>query len=248
MPYLSRVYLNPRRPSALRLLQNPQHLHAAVLSGLSTAQVTERVLWRLESPTPHRVEMYMVTDSKPSWEHLVEQAGWPQSDEPQQLVRPYDPLLQRITEGDEYAFRIRVNPVYATKRPAKPSNAFRQRLENATGTDSPPARVRGQRVAHRTAAQQTDWFLKRMQQCGFIIPDNEHEVPDMRLAERGRLTFRKSRTSEHRVVLDTATFEGRARIADADSVRRALLDGIGSGKAYGCGLLTLAAAHDRSEH
>ncbi|ASO21626.1 CRISPR system Cascade subunit CasE [Actinoalloteichus hoggarensis] len=37
-------------------------------------------------------------------------------------------------------------------------------------------------------------------------------------------------------------FDGRALITDADLLRRRLLDGIGRGKAYGCGLLTLAPA------
>jgi CRISPR system Cascade subunit CasE len=37
-------------------------------------------------------------------------------------------------------------------------------------------------------------------------------------------------------------FEGRLRVGDAEAFRRALAVGIGSGKAYGFGLLSVARA------
>jgi len=43
-----------------------------------------------------------------------------------------------------------------------------------------------------------------------------------------------------RVTLQTVTFEGIARITDPELTRRSLLGGVGAGKAYGLGLLTLA--------
>ncbi len=44
------------------------------------------------------------------------------------------------------------------------------------------------------------------------------------------------------VTLTTVTYDGILQITDADAFRRALTNGIGHAKAYGCGLLTLAAA------
>lgn len=40
--------------------------------------------------------------------------------------------------------------------------------------------------------------------------------------------------------LATAQYDGRALIADPDHVKAAIADGIGRGKSYGCGLLSLA--------
>ncbi|MEU7482087.1 type I-E CRISPR-associated protein Cas6/Cse3/CasE [Lentzea sp. NPDC042327] len=40
--------------------------------------------------------------------------------------------------------------------------------------------------------------------------------------------------------LSAASFEGRLEITDPDALRHSLTHGIGHGKAYGCGLLTLA--------
>src|SRR5450756_2446780 len=144
MPYLSQVWLNPLRAQTQRMLRNPQVLHAAVLGGVSRQPVTERVLWRVEPESPYRVGVLVLTESKPSWEHLVEQGGWPSADEPQALVRPYEPLLDRVVCGAQFAFRLRANPVSATRHPVKPSAAQQQQLASAV-------RSRGVRVSHRTA-------------------------------------------------------------------------------------------------
>jgi CRISPR system Cascade subunit CasE len=42
------------------------------------------------------------------------------------------------------------------------------------------------------------------------------------------------------VHLRTATYDGLLDVTDPDALRRTLTGGIGHGKAYGCGLLTLA--------
>lgn len=229
MTYLSRIWLNPLRAGAQKLLANPQAMHAAVLGGLSRQPVTERVLWRQESDGLYRASVLVLTESGPSWEHLVEQAGWPQSSDEQITVRSYKPLLDRIQRGREFAFRMRVNPVMSTRSPDKPSSAQRQRLAGE--------RPRGVRVPHRTAAQQLGWFLLRAPRWGFDLPPTSAGDPDLRLAERSRLVFSKT---SGRVVLETATFEGRLRIADPEAAVVSLLGGVGPARAYGCGLITLA--------
>lgn len=87
MPFLSRIWLNPLRAGAQRLLTSPHATHAAVLGGLSEQPVQQRTLWRLEADPAHRAALLVLTQTRPSWEHLVEQAGWPAADEPQALVR-----------------------------------------------------------------------------------------------------------------------------------------------------------------
>nr|WP_242422988.1 MULTISPECIES: type I-E CRISPR-associated protein Cas6/Cse3/CasE [Frankia] len=239
MTYLSRIWLNPLRTGAQSLLRNPERMHAAVLGGLARQPVTERVLWRLETGRPHRAEVLILTESRPSWEHLVEQAGWPNAEDPQALVRDYQPLLDRIQAGREFAFRLRANPVAATRQPTSPSVAQKERLAGP--------RPRGVRVAHRTAGQQLAWFTDRVDRWGFT-PLTTETGPAVQLNARERLTFRKrppdggngGKNKGHQVVLSTATFDGALRVVDPDLARRALLSGVGAAKAYGCGLLTLA--------
>lgn len=235
MPYLSRIWLNPLRTGAQRMLTSPQVLHAAVLGGLSRQPVDERVLWRLERDSPHRAGLLVLTQSIPSWEHLIEQAGWPVADDPQALVKSYQPLLDQLGHGREFRFRLRANPVSSTRHPTKPSAQQRDRLAAS-------ARPRGVRIPHRTAAQQLSWLTSKLANWGFEPPTSADGDPDVAVTARERLAFSKAAGADgsRRVILETATFEGRLRVTDTDTARGSLLDGVGSARAYGCGLLTLA--------
>ena len=73
--YLTRAYLNPRRRGAIRLLGNPQRLHAAVLAGVPPLPAGERVLWRLDTDKPSRPILWIVSPYQPDLTHLTEQAG-----------------------------------------------------------------------------------------------------------------------------------------------------------------------------
>lgn len=240
MPYLSRIWLNPRRTAAQTFLVNPQMAHAAILGCVPVQPVTERVLWRLEPDphTHHRLELLVLTDSRPSWESLVEQAGWPGAEQPQARVASLQPLLDQIARGRQFGFRVKANPVASTKSPAAPSLAQKERLASLP-------RPRGVRVPQRTAAHQLAWFTDRIDRWGFAIASGEAGLPAVRLAARDRLSFRKTRgggSGGAPVVLQTATFDGVIEVTDPDQARRSVLGGIGPGKAYGMGLLTLAPA------
>ncbi|MER6736554.1 type I-E CRISPR-associated protein Cas6/Cse3/CasE [Streptomyces puniciscabiei] len=251
MPYLSKIALNPRRRAATALLSSPHRLHAAILSGLAVQPVTERVLWRLDSTTPHRADILVLTDSRPSWAHLVDDAGWPGADGGTPLIADYTPLLERIARGREFAFRLTANPVHNVPRPTRPSEQQATRLKEGADNGS---RHRGFRVAHRTAAQQLQWLLKRCERHGFSIPDatttppapslqtegqNPSAGPAVTIVSRDILRFHKSPDGP-RVTLSTVTYEGRLRVTDPDTLRASLLGGIGPAKGYGQGLLTLA--------
>jgi len=240
MTYLSRIWLNPLRRQSQALLASPEKMHAAVLGGLSRQPITERVLWRLEDGTPHRAELLVLTESTPSWEHLIEQAGWIHADEPQALVRDYQPLLDRLETGREFRFRLRANPVSATHTPSNPSVAQKERLAGP--------RPRGVRVPHRTAAHQLTWLTDRIERWGFRLLTTPDGDPALRLTARERLTFHKKAEATpgeadaraRRVVLSTATYDGAVEVIDPAQALHTLTQGVGPGKAYGCGLLTLA--------
>jgi CRISPR system Cascade subunit CasE len=236
MPYLSRIWLNPLRTQTQRFLRNPQAVHAAVLGGLSQQPVTQRVLWRWEPDSPHRASLLVLTQTRPSWEHLIEQAGWPGADEQQALVRPYEPLLDQVTRGREFAFRLKVNPVSATRNPQAPSARQAAHL-------TAQARPRGVRVAHRTVEHQLDWLIKHVPQWGFSLATGAHDLPAVKIIARDRISFSKrlaDGSRGNRVTLQTATFEGIAQITDPDLTRHTLLAGVGAGKAYGLGMITFA--------
>lgn len=241
VPYLSRVWLNPLRTGAQRLLRNPHAVHAAVLGGLAVQPVKERVLWRLDLPNKHRAELLILTQSEPSWVHLVEAAGWPDTGDGAALVKDYAPFLQRLSPGQEFAFRLRATPVQSTRTPDSPSGAQSRHL--ASGS-----RARGVVVPHRTADYQTGWFVDRMARWGFDLLTNDDGSFRASLVNRDRLVFSKGAAPHRsRVVLTTATLEGAVRIGDAARAREVLQSGVGKARAYGCGLITLAPLNSRGD-
>ncbi|WP_194927764.1 type I-E CRISPR-associated protein Cas6/Cse3/CasE [Catenulispora pinisilvae] len=240
MAYLSKIRINPMRQKSRILLANPQHIHAMIQAGIAQQPVAERTLWRLDDDDQRAPNLLILTGTRPDWNHIVEQAGWPDADGEHYLIRPYEPLLQIAAVGREFAFKITASPVQNTTTPDKLTPA--QETRRAAEGD----RRRGYRIGHRTAAAQTKWFLERAPRLGFTIPelvlDVDRPVPDMRIVRRESRKFTKGRDGhKHTVRIETATFEGRLKITDAEVFRHTLLAGIGPSKAYGCGLLTLAS-------
>lgn len=242
MPFLSKVLINPLRAAGRHFLSSPQTIHAAVLGGIGREPVTERVLWRMDAvrgqgPSPVQGELLVLTESRPSLHHIVEQAGYPGADGCEPVVRDYQVLLGLLATGREFAFKVRVNPVQTTRNPQAPTAAQRRKATESEG------RHRGFRLAHRTVDQQIGWLLDRSERSwGFVVPEGAAGVPDLRVVGRDRLSFSKRTESggSRRVQLQTATFEGRLRVTDVPRFTDALLSGIGPAKAYGCGLITLA--------
>ncbi len=245
MPYLSRVWINPLRAKGRQYLANPRIVHAAVLGGFVAPPQNGRLLWRLsadadsESGRPLLAELLVLSPIRASFEHIVEETGFPGTDEGQPHVRDYQALLDAIQVDGEFAFRTRVNPVESVLRPTAPSPAQQRIIKGSEGSQ------RGFRLPHRTVGQQTDWFVRRSaSRWGFVVPSSGTSGGlDMRVVGRDRFDFVKGSPTEgahDRVRIETVVFEGRLRVTDAVLFRDALLNGLGPAKAYGCGLLTLA--------
>ncbi|MEU2462129.1 MULTISPECIES: type I-E CRISPR-associated protein Cas6/Cse3/CasE [Streptomyces] len=251
--FLTRFRVNTARPGARRLLSSPQVLHASVMSSFPSLLPSDapppdgpRVLWRLDHTARAEVMLYVVSPDRPDMTHLVEQAGWPAaatSSAPGWESRPYGPFLDRLTPGEQWAFRLTANPVHHIRRKA----------------DEPT-----KRTAHITPVHQMGWLLQRQEQCGFrvlekpadrrLLPSGttHTELPhhgdryELTVHDKRALSFDKSRgsakaaTRKGAVSLVTVTFDGRLEVTDPEKLRRTLRQGIGKAKAYGCGLLTLA--------
>ncbi|WP_016906473.1 type I-E CRISPR-associated protein Cas6/Cse3/CasE [Streptomyces xiaopingdaonensis] len=244
--YLTRFRVNAARSGARYLLSSPQRLHAAVLAGFPCLPADPadrpRILWRLDHRTRTDVQLYVVSPDRPDLTHLVEQAGWPaltEPDAPGWESRHYRPFLGRLAKGDHWAFRLTANPVHSIRR-----------------QEGEPTK----RTAHVTARHQLGWLLGQQARHGFellpgVAPDAEDPLHRYAATVHGRrdLAFRKRpddptpRTNPKdggrrggAVTLVTVAFSGRLEVTDPDALRNALTQGIGRGKAYGCGLLTLA--------
>ena len=228
--YISRMPLNLARFDAKRLVGSPYRMHAAVESSFppDSARVTEegRVLWRIDySEADHSAWLYVVSPDRPDFSHIIEQAGWPTH--MQWETTDYSQLLNRIAIGQQWQFRLRANPA---------RKAATDRVK-----DSPrkPEEIIGKRQAFVTANQQMEWLMKRSDQNGFTVLQEECG-PALRVVQRQKERFERNGAT---VTLATAVFKGQLEVTDAEALRRALCHGIGHAKGFGCGLLTLSPIH-----
>lgn len=98
-------------------------------------------------------------------------------------------------------------------------------LANATVTRA------GKRYGLHDDAALRSWFERQAGQHGFgVLALAIDRQPRRMVARKG----------DRGIVLDCARFEGHLRCDDAPALRRALVAGIGHGKAFGMGLLSIA--------
>lgn len=226
--YLTQMPLNPQRRATRELVLSPQRMHAAVLAGfLPGAPERGRVLWRLDSDSRHELNLYVVSPEVPSFDVLAEQAGW--SSTPVWRTTDYGRFLARLAVGQRWVFRLVANPI----------RNVREGASNSSGSGSP----RGSRVPLIKEADQRDWLLGRATSCGFTVLPGASGGPNLSVTRSERRRFgRHSDGVTRRVTLQIVQFDGVLEVADVSALRRALTQGLGAGKGYGCGLLTLAAA------
>ncbi|AKV55876.1 CRISPR-associated protein, Cse3 family [Bifidobacterium actinocoloniiforme DSM 22766] len=227
--FISRIPLNTARYEGHQLLSSPYKLHSAVehcFPPVPDAGRSEgRILWRVDvSQERKAVWLYVVSPLKPDFTHIIEQAGWPLYHEWE--CKDYSPLLNSLTQGQHWRFRLRANPVH--KVPSKPRDGAKDALAGS---------IQG----HVTVAQQEQWLLNRAGKHGFRIL-TDHEVPQVAVAQRQKQRFlRQGKT----VTLNTAQFDGVLEVIDAGAFRSALCNGIGRAKGFGCGLLTISQVLQR---
>ncbi|MEU5314944.1 type I-E CRISPR-associated protein Cas6/Cse3/CasE [Streptomyces sp. NPDC021562] len=139
------------------------------------------------------------------------------------VSRPLDQLLDALTPGRTLRYRCTASPV------RKPGATTRTLYQLPAVVD-----LHGEAADawwHRQAGQAGLKPLTLHSQPAESVRD--HQGPRTSAKERG------NRVRHHRV-----RFDGTATIIDPDLLRTAIHNGIGRGKAYGCGLLSIAPAPD----
>ena len=222
--FLTKIDLAPERRLARKDLGSPQAMHAVVMgaTGGNIGDGPGRVLWRVDRGTT--TALYILSPLEPDCSQLVAEVGAAGT---QARTLDYSPFLASLDAGQLWAFRLAANPSYSASR--------------GPG-------VRGQRYGHVTVEQQRQWLVERAPRHGFeLMPvdhvDDEGSDGAVMVVHRERPVFNRRRSEgegRDRVTINRTVYEGVLRITDPESLRRALIAGIGRSKAYGCGLMTLA--------
>ena len=156
-----------------------------------------------------KLYLLLLSEEMPDLSGVVEQFGTGAVPE----SRNYDPLLARITPGSRWQFRLAANPTKSCKDAQKPA-------------------ARGTVAAHCTTQYQKQWLLDRAAKHGFALTEDSFTVTRVQ-----RHHFAKRGTRP--VSLLAVTYEGVLQVTDPEAFRNLLCQGMGRGKAYGLGLLTV---------
>lgn len=249
--YLSRLLLDPHGRDVRRDLADCHALHARVMAAFpklaeADGDARERlgVLYRLDaSPRGECIQLLVQSLAAPDWSrldrgYLLATPGTLRNPD----CKPLDGALDALRDGMDLRFRLRANPT---------------RRVNASKRGSDP--LAGKRVELQTEAEWDAWLARKGEAAGFSLLDVRSQadsglldqmaavygaarparepVPDVRAAGGLKVTGRKA---GRRVTFGAVLFEGRLRVTDADRLRAAIASGIGTGKAYGFGLLSVA--------
>lgn len=234
--YVSRIVLNARDRQARTWLSDCHALHRLIMSGFPpvgtpSARASLGVLYRVEPVTaPPDVPVLVQSTAKPHWT--------PQPDAIIRIDTPrsLDKLVESMQPGNRYRFRLRANPTRRIHRRATlelDAKSTRARTEEAASI--------GKRVELTGEEEQIAWLKRRGEAAGFsviatrLIPD--HDVLALHVRPSGKVDGRKQ---GQRLTLGTVLFDGILQVTDDARLREALVTGIGPGKAFGCGLLSIA--------
>lgn len=220
--YLSRLILNGRSRDVQRDLARPYDLHRTLLSAFPTGEVhTERtgedaigLLYRVdEDARSGGLHLLVQSQQPPHWERL------PAAD--YLLPVAGNPATREVTlqlrAGQQLAFRLRANPT--------------MRLPTPKGSGD-----KGKRVGIYDEEAQLKWLARKGEQHGFRLLQAQTR-DDGKLKQAQAV---QAKNGMHDLEFLSVQFDGVLQVTDPAAVLHAVSAGIGSGKAFGFGLLSLA--------
>jgi CRISPR system Cascade subunit CasE len=240
--YLSRLCLNPLFAPALKLAADPYALRCRLLATLPCVPKgkpdderrpkTAELLFRIEAEGNGPVVL-LQTGAEPDWEAL-ELAPRALRCPPE--TKPYAP---RFAEGDRLAFRLLCQPT------VRQSGDF--------GLKPNGKRAPGPRRACRDDGQRLEWLRRKAGENGFVVETVGLSLLDWantkRLQAKGGDAVESHEEARRRAFgrgarerLGAVRFDGILAVNDPEELLRAVLHGIGTQKAFGFGLLSVARA------
>ena len=173
-------------------------------------QKQSRNLWRIDKFCG---EYYMLILSEviPDMDDFIRQFGTNSS---LAETKEYAPLLERISVNSIWQFRLVANPTHCVKTEAG----------------------HGKVMAHVTTEHQMEWLKGKASQNGFEIMEDNCLVS----ANEWKNFYKNADGRDMKVKLLLVSYEGILRVTDENAFKQALVNGIGRGKAYGAGLLTVS--------
>ncbi len=243
--FLSKLILNPRQQTVRRDLADCHLMHRRVLSAFGDANAEDArarfgVLYRVESDArTGATVLLMQSVEQPEWTCLPAQYLAESGNAENPACKFIGERYAAIEALMRLRFRLRANPT--------------RKIDTKTGADG--VRRNGKRVELRDEAGQLAWLERKGTQHGFrlrmVRTIDENKRTGKRGAQskgdhKGKLLSSPEESGEYarvpRLTFASVLFDGELIVTDAPLFQDALKSGIGTGKAYGFGLLSVALA------
>lgn len=238
--YLSRLLLDLRSRQVASEISHPYEMHRTLMRAFPSIEGEEAgargrfgLLFRVDADErPGLAKLYVQSLVEPDWSYLGRShylaAGQGST---ACAYKDIGAVVEGIHEGQTLAFRLRANP---TKRVGRDGDL-----------------MRGKRVDLRSEEEQIAWLVAKGSGSREGVPGGfellavaESQKPDIlqvRVRSEGNVVSRKqSLGGAHLMTHRAVVFDGHLQVTDSDAFRQTVQGGIGSAKAYGFGLLSLA--------
>jgi len=232
--FLSRLLLNPYSWHVRRDISNCHEMHKTILSGFPQDGETEnegirahfQVLYRLKSSRRKNAFTLLVQSAiKPNWSSLPEEYLLYEHNRDNPEIKNISNVLKIIKKSMVVKFRLMANPTKKIEGHRIPLYGFNNRLEWLErkgiqhGFDLLKVEISGNNnlksnVITHTSIKITGW--KKKKKDG------------------------KKQSKKHQLTFEGVIFDGFLKVRNKNKFIECLKNGIGSGKSYGFGLLSIA--------
>ena len=184
-------------------------------------------LFRINTQPGNRVVILVQSALRPDWDYAFQNAQYLLDAPPQQKE-----LALQLAEKELYRFRLRANPT--------------KKIDSASKTERlAGCKKNGKRIGLFHENDQVAWLLDKGQKGGFTIPgqwreENGVKGPDFRVDVIREGWVRCGKEGHRDGEFFAVRFEGLLTVTDPVLFRQALAQGLGSAKAFGFGLLSVA--------
>lgn len=244
--YLTKMILNPQSRRVWDDLGNLQNMHRTVSKAFPAIEPDESAPHH-EQRTPrneynllHRLDfdarsgkavLLVQSNVAPDWSFLNEDYAV------RVECKTVHEQYSNVENGMRLLFRLQANP---TKRVGKADTKADERFK-----PSEDRKIR-RRVELRTDEEKIEWLKRKGEDAGFRLTNVrikeaiENAAVHSSLKQFGRCGGR----DDKKMTFGAALFEGILEVTDAEKFKLALETGIGTGKAYGFGLLSIAKSQN----
>ena len=226
--YLSKLDLNTGNSGVYRLLADVYSQHRFVMTAFpdflasSTshqgAQSAGNILYRTETTSDRRgVSILVQSGEEPNWDKTNDV-------HPDSIRFCNQKEDSRVfSNGDNLRFRLRANPTVCRVN------------RDSEGNRNP------KRVGLYKEEEQLEWLSRIGERHGFSVNLQAVLVTDLNKKD-GYKPADETGSQKQSIKCYMVDYDGKLTVTDAEALHRALQHGIGRGKAWGCGLLSLAKA------